>query len=476
MQQLVDEAQLKDMKDDLVKKATGFAIGKINEALTAQLGGIGGAILGPVAEKGLNALLDAVGLGLPPEESDTDKIMRELDQIKDTLRQLQSELVKIQEGITMLAGVVEREAERINQAAKYRDYVATRNSIDAMWTVLWGIIGSIASNPTDKTKVAKARKLYHEQTGGFAVRILSDLKNMQSAVLKMLNDRESLFERLATLSIGETKKDIMAGIRTVWNEDVGALTQKHKPEIWKKLEEGPCGAAIKNPNPYRAQTGRHLPNYWMGDTWFLFMELTRPVIEQAVHSSPLLVFLAEINMMVAKATLMLTIIYNDNEGLVPALNDVVAVVNNISADANSNEHRFADALRQWIADTGTWGKAPISKHRPMPDVNLPFGHWANYWINTGTNMTMAGTYVVDNGQYYPCSLFYNSDDIVQVATRTWKDPAGFLMLAYFVDEKNKLDFKILRQGLGKSLPKWFNDFMAPKETPIPKADRFKLNA
>ena len=468
------KAPLKDIKGDIVSGVTKLATSGINKAIASQLGDTGKAILGPVVEKGIGAIIGALGLTPAKGPTDTEKIMAELAKIKDTLNQMKAELEKIQSGIAMLAGLVVQETERINQAAKYRDYMDARDSIESKWIIIWSIITSIAKNPDNKDKVEAAIDLYKFQTAGFGAEILKDMKKMQNAVLKMFDDKESLFDRMSRLSIEMGQKEIMNGVSKYYTVDLMSLTKRMEPEIWKKLEEGPCGKAIKEPAKYPGMFGI-LTNNWYGDSWFLFMKNARPVLEATIQKSPLTVFLAEINMMASKALLMLSVIYRDQYGLIFPANAVVDVVNTIRDNANSNHKKYAASMLSWVTDCGSWGDAPIKTNPSMPDRSKLFGLWAVFWMNVSTKrLMMAPTYVADKGQYYPCSIVYNSANIKTVAEKTWKgDPTPNMMMAYFVNDKNKLDQKTFFQPMGKNIPTWFKDFLAPKENPIDKMDKLE---
>lgn len=470
----VTKKPLGDIKDDLVTKVTGFATDKINSAIESQLGAVGKAVLGPVVEKGISALTDVLGLTPKQEPTDHEKVMAELAKIKQTLEELKTELVKIQNGISMLADLIKEETERINQAAKYRDYMDARDSMNAKWNTIWSIVYGITDQPTNVKRVVEAIDLYKQQTTGFVTEIQKDMSKMQNAVLKMFDDKESLFDRMARVSIEQSKESMLRGVGAKYDRDLMSLLKMHEPTIWKKLEEGPCGPAIKDPGKYYDSQHHHLLQNWYGDSWFLFMKLARPVLEDTVNNAPLTVFLAEINMMTAKALLMLTIIYRDQPGLVLPANAVIDSLNAVSANANNNFNRYSKEAQDWVAGIGKWGDAPVKKYRPMPDMMRLFGVWAAHWMHTSTNLPNACTYVENNGQYYPCQIMYNYANIKQIAETTWnrKMPSD-LMMAFYVDGK-KLANKTFFQKMGDTLPDWFSKLMKPKADPVKKITKLPM--
>ncbi|MES2382771.1 MAG: hypothetical protein V4538_17120 [Bacteroidota bacterium] len=468
---IVDPADVKDKVIEGVNALAAKGIEKALSFLPAPIQGFAGSVL----TKGLSALMGALGIpGTEDTPSDTDRILAELDKIKETLAELRGQLDKIQSGINMLASLIQQESERINQAAKYRDYKNAKDRIETKWTIIWGHITSISKLSTaqgDKKKLAVAVRLYHSQTVNFAKEILDEMKAMQTATLKMFDDRESLFDRMTNMSIISTQENILNRAKGIYTADGMTHLKRESPEIWQKLLDGPCGPAMQNPAKYPMQ-GKHLPNYWYGDNWFSYMSKVKPIIDQEMNNSPVSVFFSEINMMASKSLMMLAVIYGDNEGLTEAANAVIDVVNTISTNANNNAKRYTDTMHAWVSNTGKWVQPADKKYPPAPDLNTIFGNWANQFINTGTNVSLPGTYVVENGQYYPCSVYYNTPNRIESSEKIWRSEyTPGLMMSYYCDG-NKLAFKMISLNLGENVPTWFKKAMKTKEIAIEKATKF----
>lgn len=475
---------LKDIKSTVVEKVTAMATEKINTVIASQLGDAAKGILGPVVEKGIGSIINLLGLTPEQAQTDTEKIMEELGKIREDLKALKAELVKINKGIEALGDLITVEVERINQAAKYRDFMDARESIDAMWAILWGVVTSLTTvqQATDLDEAARKRKvkeavdLYKFQTAGFAVKILEAMSKMQNAVLKMFDDRESLFDRIARVSLEESKTQMLSGISGIYEQkDAWTYTRVKNPDLWSKLEAGPGGKAIREPQKYSGGPNlKYLTNNWCGDTWFVFQAKAKPILQSTVEESKLTIFIAEVNMMTAKALYMLAIIFRDQSGLAIPANKVIEVNNKIMGNANSNYNNYSDTLKKWVKSTGKWGEAPVKNNLPYPDQTTLFGRWAIYWLHTGTGIRMPSTYVAENGQYYPCSIFFNDPGVKTSAERIWRADSNMMMMAYYVDSNNKLVYKMIWQQLGQNLPDWFTKYMDAHETPITEIEKFAV--
>lgn len=463
-----------DVKNKLVEGVNALAAKGIEKALTYLPEPIQG-FAGPVFTKGMAAFMNVIGIpGVEAEPSDTEKILAELDKIKTALSELRGPLDKVQSSIDMLAKLVEKESERIIQASKYQQYILAKKRIDTKWKLILGNVKSIskATVEGDKAKMKTALKLYYTQTINFAKEVIDDMNAMEVAVLRMFDERESLFDRMTNLSIVRTQEAILAKARGIYNNTDGiTYLKKESPEIWQKLLDGPCGQAIQNPAKYSMQ-GKHITNNWYGDNWFAYMSKIKPIIEKEMINSPLSVFFSEINMMASKSLMVLAIIYGEDEGLAEAANEVIDVMNRIKENANSNAKRYVDTMYAWVSNTGKWAQPADKKYPPAPDLNTLFGNWANQWINTGTNLSLPGTYVAENGNYYPCSVYYNTPNKMESAEKIWKgDYTPGLMMAYYCDG-NKLAFKMISQNLGENVPMWFKKAMKYKEVAIDTATKF----
>jgi hypothetical protein len=155
-----------------------------------------------------------------------------------TSAKVQGELRKIESAIKAVGDLVMRESERINQAAKYRDYLAARESIDAMWTTVWSLLVGVAAHPGDKDAIRSARTLYNNQTVNFIRDTLAATANLKNAVLKMFGDRESLFLHMSKDSQPLVREAILNEVAGGIAADGFTLLQKKKPESGRRCWPG----------------------------------------------------------------------------------------------------------------------------------------------------------------------------------------------------------------------------------------------
>jgi hypothetical protein len=448
---------LGDIWSDITAKVTGKAVDSINKVIKDQFGDIGGAILGPVVTKGMSALVGALGLDTGKSD-DMDKVMAELAKIKDTLAQMQGELRKIENAVKVVGDLVLQESERINQAAKYRDYLAARESIDAMWTTVWSLLIGVASHPEDREAVASARSLYTSQTVNFIRDTLTATASLKNAVLKMFGDRESLFLYMSKYSQPLDREAILREVAATINTDGMTLLKKKRPAVWEAMLAGPCGDVLRDMKSYHGsgldgRTGA-LTRFWYGESWFIFMEAAHAAIAKQIGASPLTVFLGEINMAFSRALIILTIIYGRNTGLTTAVNKVIENLDEIATEGNLRYSEFTTSLISWIGSYGTWGTGKFVK-RPTADRRQLFGMWAAQWMDTTTELMFPCSYATDaQGQTYPCTLFSNFPDVKTVAEKIWRDPNAM----NFVYEKkgpNQFGYRYTNFAqLGPSLETW----------------------
>lgn len=470
---------LGDIWSDITGKVTEKATESLNKVISDELGETGGAILGPVVEKGMAALVSALGLNVGQSESDLDKVMGELAKIKDTLAEMKGELRKIEAAVKAVGELVTREAERIMQGAKYRDYLDARRSIDAMWTTTWSLLFGIVADPTNREAVAGARALYANQTVNFIKETLAATAKIRDSVLQVFGDKQSLVLYMANETQADLRKAIWHDVAAGINADGFTLLQKKKPELWQALLNGPCGDVLRDLKSFSGngpdgRTGA-MQRFWYGESWIIFMETAHAAIARQIPKAPLTIFLSEINVAVSRALIILTIIYGKNAGLLTSANAVIQTQREVAAEANVRYADFMRSLVEWIGGVGNWGISPVGK-RPGADRTRLFGIWAANWMDTSTDLFYPCTIAKDDqGRTYPCSLWANFPNVRAVAEYVWRR-ANAMNFVY--EKTGPHAFGWRAQGwakLGKPLEEWSRDYidrrlpMLPEQQALPSA-------